>query len=122
MSEKKNYEIREIEADDIDYLTEIIAKMDADDLVSCFDDIGTKSGGKNVEAIGMKVMVKVGLKICKNYRKAKKDIYALLSRLSGLSAEEIAHMPLPDFVGLIMAVFKSPSFADSFKVASSFAE
>lgn len=120
--EKKSYELRTIEADDIDYLTEIIAQLDPDDIISCFDGFNPKNTTKNIETIGMKVMVKVGLKICKNYRKAKKDIHTLLSRLSGLSVEEIAHLPLPEFVGMITAVFKKPEFVDSFKVASSFVE
>lgn len=120
--EKKTYEIRMIEADDIDYLTEVIAKLDAEDIISCFSEIDPKKSNDSLESVGMKVMIKVGLKICKNYRKAKNDIHSLLARLSGLSVEEIAHLPLPEFVAMIMAVFKNPSFSDSFKVASSFVE
>lgn len=122
MSEEKKYVLRTFEADDIDYLTEIISKLDAEDIIACFDGIDIEKVGNNLQDIGLKVFVKMGLKICKNYRKAKKEIYDLLSGLSGLTPEEVGHLPLPEFVGMIAEVFKKEEFSDCFKVASSFVE
>lgn len=123
MSEKKKaYVLRTFEADDIDYLTEIISKLDVEDIIACFDGIDIEKAGNNLQDIGLKIFVKMGLKICKNYRKAKKEIYALLSGLSGLTPEEVGHLPLPEFVGMIAEAFRKPEFSDCFKVASSFVE
>ena len=109
---KEKYEFRQIEADDLEYFTEVIAKLDANDISECFKN------NDSMEAVG----IKLGLVVCKNYKRAKKDIYSLLAKLSSLSEDKIAHMPLPDYVEMIAALFKEPGIVDSFKAASSFAE
>lgn len=130
----KNYELRDIEADDLDYLTSIIDKIGIDKVADCIDKNAlarltsgnddtegenTEDKGKLIEAVGIKFMLNVASTIIKNYKLAKDDIYAFLASLSGLSVEEIAHLKLPEYVAMIIAVCKKDDFIDSFKAASS---
>ena len=123
---EKPYTLREIEADDIDYLVGIIDKIGLEKVAECIDKkaIASMIEGKKVDdnlknEVGISVMAKIAAIIVKNYRVAKGDVYALLASMSGMTVDEIAHLKLPVYVQMIIDVFKQDGFIESFKVASS---
>lgn len=129
---EKPYTLRDIEADDLDYLTAIIDKIGVDKVADCIDKdmvkdiVGDKEDKESksindtvLNALGIKVMTNVAAIIIKNYKIAKDDIYSLLAALSGMEKDAIAHLKLPEYVGMIIEVCKKDEFIESFKVASS---
>lgn len=126
---ENKYTLRDIEADDLDYLTAIIDKIGVEKLSDCIDmatikdmvsnDVNDDVNDNVIKAIGVKAMANVASIIVKNYRLAKDDIYSFLAALSGMDKDAIAHLKLSEYVGMIIEVCKKDDFIESFKVASS---
>ncbi|MDD5502478.1 MAG: hypothetical protein PHH26_03320, partial [Candidatus Thermoplasmatota archaeon] len=45
------------------------------------------------------------LGVLENYHKVEQDLFAFLGSLEGKSTDEIADMPLPDFINLLTELF-----------------
>jgi hypothetical protein len=121
----KAFELRQLTADDIFPMFQIISKIGVREFKSCFESeevrnaimdmaSGAKDQGK-VNAIGLTVAVDIAGVIISNLYKCKDDIYQLLSQLSGMKTKEIASLPMPTFLEMVIAVVKKEEFKDFFQ-------
>jgi hypothetical protein len=121
----KAFELRQLTADDIFPMFQIISKIGVREFKSCFESeevrkaiMDMASGAKdqaNVSAVGLTVAVDIAGVIISNLYKCKDDIYQLLSQLSGMKTKEIANLPMPTFLEMIVAVVKKEEFKDFFQ-------
>lgn len=125
---EKAFELRQLTAEDIFPMFQIISKIGVREFKSCFESeevrnaiIGMASGAKDqakLNAIGLTVAVDIAGVIISNLHKCKDDIYQLLSQLSGMKAKEIAGLPAATFLEMIIAVVKKEEFKDFFQGVS----
>ena len=121
----KAFELRQLTADDIFPMFQIISKIGVREFKSCFESeevrkaiMDMASGAKdqaNVSAVGLTVAVDIAGVIISNLYKCKDDIYQLLSQLSGMKTKEIANFPMTTFLEMIVAVVKKEEFKDFFQ-------
>lgn len=121
----KAFELRQLTADDIFPMFQIISKVGVREFKSCFESeevrkaiMDMASGAKdqaNVSAVGLTVAVDIAGVITSNLYKCKDDIYQLLSQLSGMKTKEIASLPMTTFLEMIVAVVKKEEFKDFFQ-------
>lgn len=121
----KAFELRQLTADDIFPMFQIISKIGVREFKSCFESeevrkaiMDIASGAKdqaNVSAVGLTVAVDIAGVIISNLYKCKDDIYQLLSQLSGMKTKEIASLPMTTFLEMIVAVVKKEEFKDFFQ-------
>ena len=127
MSEKA-YELRNLTADDVFPMLQVISKIGVREFKSCFESPEVKkaiermaSGKKDqgeVAAIGMTVAFDLAGVIISNLASCKNDIYLLLSQLSGMTTKEIASLPMVTFMGMIVDVIKKEEFKDFFQLVA----
>lgn len=123
----KNYELRALKATDFFLVTRILSKIGVKECKQCFESVEvknavremvTKQDGANadtdVAAIGMTIVFDIAGVVLANMENCEKDIYKLLSNLSGLKVTEIADMPMAEFGEMVIAVIKHEGFRDFF--------
>lgn len=123
MEEKteKTYELRNLTADDIFPVFQILSKIGVKEFKSCFSSPEIKAlakggGEADVKSIGMMVVVDVAGILMENLPKAKDDIYSFLSGLTGMKVKEIAALPMATFTQMVVDVVKKEEFKDFFQV------
>jgi len=88
--------MRVLMAKDIAPFTKILAKMELKESIkSMFKD--SKEKGEMVSEIVWGVI--------ENYGKAEKELFAFIADLEGKKPDEIAELPLPDFINIITELF-----------------
>lgn len=123
----KPYTLRPLCDEDLYTILDIIAKVCPEDLQPIFIKAMDKFAKKEEEAgddkdmleklandFGMDVVMELGLVIIRNLKTVKDDVYALLSDLSGIDADQIRKMPFGTTPRMIMDVVKSVKNADFF--------
>ena len=124
----KAYELRNLTADDMFPMFQIISKIGVKEFKSCFESPevrkaieGVASGKQDQDgltALGMTIAFDLAGVIISNLASCKNDIYGLLSQLSGMAAKEIANLPMVTFVEMIVDVIKKEEFKDFFQGVS----
>lgn len=123
----KAYELRNLTADDVFPMFQIISAIGIKEFKSCFDSDEIKKAvaeaAKNGEqadvgAVGMNVALDIASIIIANVPKCKDAIYLFLAQLSGMTKKDIAGLPMMTFVEMIVDVIKKPEFKDFFQVVS----
>lgn len=114
---EKNFKIRDLCADDIFPMCDIIGKCGIAEFKNCFLK---NSKEKNEYSAGVNVIFEMTEIICKNISTCKNEIYSFLSDLSGLSEQELKKMKPADFTHLIKEVFNKKEMRDFFTAASEF--
>lgn len=112
----KPYELRSLKDRDLYPILDIIAVVLPDDLSTVFAQIMTKE--KTLEEVGGMVVYKIVIAVLKNISKVHKEIYALLSDLSGIPADEIPEMPFGTTPQMVWDVANDAKNASFFKVLS----
>ena len=128
MNEEKTkaYNLRDLEADDVFPMFQIISKIGIREFKSCFESENVKklvaevTSGKASKdelkaTVGMTVAFDIASVILSNVGKCKDDIYLLLSQLSGLTTKEIGKLPMMTFMEMIVDVVKKKEFSDFFQ-------
>lgn len=88
--------MRELKAKDIAPFTKILAKMELKETMKgMFKDSAEK--GEMISALIWGIV--------ENYHKSEKDFFKFLSELEGKSSDEIAELPLSEFIALITELF-----------------
>lgn len=130
MSEEKAYTLREMTADDIFPMCRIISGIGMKEFKAAFetDDVKAaiaamtdgKTEGKEPDALAVGITVAVSLAdvLFSNLPKCKDSIYKLLSGLSGMSAKDIAALPMPVFMNMVVDTIKKEEFKDFFGAAA----
>ena len=124
---EKKYELRALKASDFFLVTRILSKIGVKECKQCIEsveiknavrDMVSKQGGKmadaDVASIGMSVVFDIAGVVLEHMESCEKDIYTLLSRLSGLKVQEIADMPMAEFGEMVIEVVKHEGFRDFF--------
>lgn len=124
----KAFELRNLTADDMFPMFQIISKIGVKEFKNCFEAPDVKkaleavSSGKDgqdaLAAVGMAVAFDLAGVIISNLPSCKDDIYLLLSQLSGMKTKDIASLPMVTFVEMIVAVIKKEEFTDFFQAVS----
>lgn len=112
----KPYELRSLKDRDLYPILDIIAVVLPDDLSTVFAQIMTRE--KTLEEVGGMVVYKIVIAVLKNISKVHKEIYALLSDLSGIPADEIPEMPFGTTPQMVWDVANDAKNASFFKALS----
>jgi len=123
----KPYTLRPLCDEELYTILDIIAKVCPEDLQPIFIKAMDKFTKKEAEAgddkdmleklandFGMDVVMELGLIIIRNLKNVKDDVYALLSDLSGIPADQIRKMPFGTTPRMIMDVVKDVRNLDFF--------
>lgn len=131
----KTYELRNLEADDLFIMINIVNKIGIKEFKACFESEEVKTAVLNmakqndeseatetdentdVVSIGVSVAFDIATILLANIGKCKNDIYALLANLSGMKAEDIAKLPAKTFTSMVVDLVKKEEFADFFQDA-----
>ena len=124
----KAYELRDLTADDMFPMIQIISKIGIREFKSCFESDNVKklaaemTSGKASKdelraTVGVTVAFDLASVILSNLPNCRDDIYLLLSQLSGMTTKEIANLPMVTFVEMVIDVIKKKEFADFFQAA-----
>ncbi len=129
---EQNYELRALKASDFFLVTRILSKIGVKEFKGIFESEETKATIKemmeknngelsvsDVASIGIGATIDVAATVLEHMESCEKDIYNLLSRLSGKSEAEIAELPMADFGGMVMSVIKHEGFRDFFAAVMS---
>ena len=120
----KTYTLRTLKADDTFLMLKLIKKIGIKEIKNCFDSPEVKeaiangvngNGETNFAAVGMTVALEIASLVVSNLADCREEVYQLLSALSGMKREEIAEMPMADFMGMIVDVVKKEEFRDFFQ-------
>ena len=122
----KAYELRNLTADDIFPMFQIVSKIGIKEFKTCFDApeikevIAKVTAGEEADlnTVGMFVALDIAGIIIGNLPKCKDDIYLLLSQLSGKDKKEIAALPLATFLQMVTDVVRKEEFKDFFQVVA----
>lgn len=122
----KAYELRNLTADDVFPMFQIVSKIGIKEFKTCFDtpeikEVIAKVGAgedADLNTVGVFVALDIASLVIGNLPKCKDDIYLLLSQLSGMNKKEIADLPLATFVQMIGDVVRKAEFKDFFQVVA----
>lgn len=113
---EKPYNLRRLKDSDLFPILKIVAEVFPDDLASVLMQITTKE--KTVNEVGVVVISKLVIAALKNIDKVHDDLYALLSDVSGIPANEIEEMPFGTTPMMIWDIIKNEKNAGFFKALS----
>ena len=124
----KAYELRDLTADDMFPMFQIISKIGIREFKSCFESENVKklvaemTSGKVSKdelkaTVGVTVVIDLASVILSNLSSCKEDIYLLLSQLSGMTTRDIGKLPMTTFMEMIIDVIKKKEFTDFFQAA-----
>lgn len=126
----KPYTLRNLTADDVFPMIQIINKIGFKEFKNCFNSpdvqsVITKSmsGAADKDSlisVGVAVGIDIASVVIANTERCKPDLYSLLAGLSGMSVAEIGKLPIATFFEMIVDVVKKDEFKDFFGVVSKF--
>lgn len=129
---EQNYELRALKASDFFLVTRIMSKVGVREFKGIFENEDTKAVIKDMveknngelhasdfASIGIGASIDVAATVLEHMEDCEKDVYKLLSRLSGLSEAEIADLPMAEFGKMVMSVIKHEGFRDFFTAVMS---
>lgn len=97
-------------------LKEILTPEKVKELTSAFNQ---EEGSEDLSTfLGFNIIFTVVEIIMKNLPSCKKEIYSLLSSLSGLSVTAIADLDMVTFTEMVIAVVRKEEFKDFFKAVA----
>ena len=129
MDENKTFELRRLRADDLFPMFAILSKIGFKEIKAQLDPatIGKltamfKGSSESIDdlrySVGMSVTLDAAQVIVSNIPKCKKDLYMLLSQVSGIPEKKIGELDLPVFAEMIVAFIQKDEFKDFFSAAS----
>lgn len=125
--EPKPYTLKRLQSRDVFPMLRILSKIGVSELKDCFTSPeivkaiskAQASGGEvDLSSVGVGVVFEMAGVIVDNLPKCEQEIYAFLSRLSGLKVEYIMNMDAVVFFEMIVDVIKKPEFKDFIGVVS----
>lgn len=118
-NENKPYTLRPLKDCDIWPVLDIVGKVFPDDLSTAF--MGVVTGNKTIQEIGSMVAMRLFTAVIRNMKLVHDDVYAFLSDVSGIPAEEIEKMEFgttPRMIRDILKDAKNSSFFEEFSKLS----
>lgn len=124
----KPYTLRNLTADDVFPMFQIINKIGFKEFKNCFNspDVQSaitnatsgKGGNEGLVSVGVAVGIDIAGVIIANVERCKPDLYSLLAGLSGMTAADIGKLPMVTFFEMIVDVIRKDEFKDFFGVVS----
>lgn len=123
------FELRKLKADDLFPMFTILSKIGFSDLKEILtpEKVKELTSAFNQEEgsdddlstfLGFNIIFTVVEIIMKNLPSCKKEIYSLLSSLSGLTVTAIADLDMVTFTEMVIAVVRKEEFKDFFKAVA----
>ena len=113
---ERPYTLRRLKDKDLWPVLNIIGQVFPGDLSSMFAQIMT--GGKTIDQVGAEVVMKLVVAVIRNMGNVHDDVYALLSDVSGIPAEEIEEMEFGTTPMMIWDIVKNEKNASFFVAVS----
>lgn len=113
---ERPYELRRLKDRDLFPILGIISGVFPDELSTVFVQLASKE--KSVAEVGAMAILKLVLAVIKNMDKVQDEVYALLSDVSGIPAEEIAEMEFGTTPMMIWDIVSNEKNCGFFKVLS----
>lgn len=124
----KPYTLRNLTADDVFPMFQIINKIGFKEFKNCFNspDVQSvitnatsgKGGNEGLVSVGVAVGIDIAGVIIANVERCKPDLYSLLAGLSGMAVADIGKLPMVTFFEMIVDVIRKDEFRDFFGVVS----
>lgn len=115
---RTTYTLRALEAKDVFIVSKILSQIGLKEFKEAFDIKMLSGKEKDVEAIGLAILLDMSQVLLGNLPKCEKDIYTFLSSLSGIDKKAIESLPMNTFIEMIVDVVKKEEFMDFFKLVS----
>lgn len=116
MTEKKPYTLRRLKDKDLWPVLDIIGKVFPGDLSAIFVEVAT--GQKSVQEVGGLVMMRMVMAVIRNMNSVRDEVYAFLSDVSGIPANEIEEMEFGTTPSMIWDIVKNEKNASFFTAVS----
>jgi len=127
MENTKRYEFRRLNSTDIFAMASLISKIGLKDFAGAFqneDIVRTIKSAENKSTedlaakVGIGVVLNIADKLLENLPKCEKEIYRLLSRVSGLPEEEIRNFEPAEFAEMVIDFCKKEELRDFISAVS----
>ena len=113
---EKKYTLRRLRDRDLFPILNIMSEVFPDELSTVFVQLSTKE--KSVQEVGAMAILKLVLAVLKNMDKVQDDVYALLSDVSGIPADELKEMEFGTTPMMIWDIVANEKNCGFFKVLS----
>lgn len=113
---KRPYTLRRLNDGDLWQVLDIIGKVFPDNLAEILAKVIT--GEKNITEVGAITITKIVVAVLKNMHQVHDEVYAFLSGVSGIPADEIEKMEFGTTPMMIWDIVKNEKNAGFFKVLS----
>lgn len=121
-----NIELRGLKSSDLFGMFRILSKLGLKDLRSSLSQESIQAmvsatdeaDEDRAQTVGFAVFLEIAEIVLANLPKCENEIFAFLSGLSGLTAAEVADLPLADFTEMVITVITREDFRDFFTAAS----
>lgn len=113
---EKPYTLRDLTDEDMYPVIDIIATVFPEDLTPIIMKV--MSGEKKIDELGAVAVIQIVRAILKNIGVIRDDLYAFLSGVSGVPADDIRKMPFGTTPMMIWDIVNKVKGADFFKVVS----
>ena len=113
---EKPYTLRRLKDKDLFPILGILSEVFPDELSKVFVQLSTKE--KSVQEVGAMAILKMVLAVLKNMDKVQDDVYALLSDVSGIPADELQEMEFGTTPMMIWDIVANEKNCGFFKVLS----
>jgi phosphotransferase system IIB component len=131
VEEQKPYTFRKLNSTDLFLMTKLISKIGLDELSTVLDknvlknlvdktmnETDSKDDAQFI--VGFDVVLKLTNKILEHIPDCQREIYTLLSNVSGMNEADLKQLDLAVFAEMILDFVTKEEFKDFFKVASKF--
>ena len=117
---KPAHELQPLQARHLFRFATILKKVGVQRFRTIFDSeavIEAVKDGKSAEDVGVQVVFDAIGILVDNLDKIEGDLYGLLADLAGMTADEVAALPLGEFAEMLVDVVKADGFRDFFTQA-----
>lgn len=112
----KPYTLRRLKDKDLWPVLDIVGKVFPGDLSAVFVEIAT--GQKSAQEVGGLVMMRMVMAVIRNMNSVRDEVYAFLSDVSGIPANEIEEMEFGTTPSMIWDIVKNEKNASFFTAVS----
>lgn len=109
---EKPYTLRRLDGEDLWTVLDIAGKVLPDDLTPIFTNV--VMGNKRPEEVGSAVIIRAISAMIKNVGKARKEVYAFLRSVSGMTDKEINALGLTAVPRMLWDIYTAEKNADFF--------
>lgn len=110
--EEKKYNLRPLVATDMGQICKIITAVGVRQFKEAFNQDDIK--GKSVEAAGIDVLLGIAGIAFSNIPKAEEEIQTFVASITGMSLDQVRHLPFADYGEIILDIVTKQEFQDFF--------